>query len=113
VTPTDDPIAAPGAWHPAILKHPANGRPTLYLGRRRNSYIEGLSREESDALLEQLWVHCTQPQFLYEHVWRLGDLVMWDNRSTMHRRDPFDGEARRIMHRTQIKGSGAPIAFAA
>ena len=92
VTPTDDPMEAPGAWHPAILKHPANGRPTLYLGRRRNSYIEGLSRAESDALLEELWAHCTQPQFLYEHVWRLGDLVMWDNRSTMHRRDPFDGD---------------------
>jgi len=113
VTPTDDPMKAPGAWHPAILKHPANGKPTLYLGRRRNSYIEGLSRAESDALLEDLWAHCTQPQFLYEHVWRLGDLVMWDNRSTMHRRDPFDGTARRIMHRTQIKGSGKPIAFAA
>jgi len=113
VTPTDDPMQAPGAWHPAILRHPANGRPTLYLGRRRNSYIEGLSREESDALLEALWAHCTQPQFLYQHVWRLGDLVMWDNRSTMHRRDPFDGTARRIMHRTQIKGSGKPIAFAA
>lgn len=113
VTPTDDPMKAPGAWHPAILKHPANGKPTLYLGRRRNSSIEGLSRAESDALLEDLWAHCTQPQFLYEHVWRLGDLVMWDNRSTMHRRDPFDGTARRIMHRTQIKGSGKPIAFAA
>ena len=113
VTPTDDPMNAPGAWHPAILKHPANGKPTLYLGRRRNSSIEGLSRAESDALLEDLWAHCTQPQFLYEHVWRLGDLVMWDNRSTMHRRDPFDGTARRIMHRTQIKGSGKPIAYAA
>jgi taurine dioxygenase len=113
VTPTDDPMKAPGAWHPAILKHPANGKPTLYLGRRRNSYIEGLTRAESDALLEDLWAHCTQPQFLYEHVWRLGDLVMWDNRSTMHRRDPFDGTTRRIMHRTQIKGSGKPIAFAA
>ena len=113
VTPTDDPLAALGAWHPAILRHPANGRPTLYFGRRRNSYVEGLSREESDALLEALWAHVTQPQFLYEHRWRLGDLVMWDNRSTMHRRDPFDGTARRIMHRTQIKGSGTPIAFAA
>ena len=113
VTPTDDPMKAPGAWHPAILKHPGNGRPTLYLGRRRNSSIEGLSRAESDALLEALWAHVTQPQFLYEHVWRLGDLVMWDNRSTMHRRAEFDGAERRIMHRTQIKGSGAPIAYAA
>jgi taurine dioxygenase len=113
VTPTDDPMAAPGAWHPAILKHPANGRATLYLGRRRNSYVEGYSRAESDALLEALWAHVTQPQFIYEHRWRLGDLVMWDNRSTMHRRDPFDGAARRVMHRTQIKGGGKPIAYAA
>src|SRR5258708_25272819 len=66
VTPTDDPLAAPGAWHPAILRHPANGRATLYFGRRRNSYVEGLSREESDALLEAVWAHVTQPQFLYE-----------------------------------------------
>jgi taurine dioxygenase len=113
VTPTDDPMAAPGAWHPAVLRHPANGRATLYLGRRRNSYVEGYSREESDAVLEALWTHVTQPRFVYEHIWKLGDLVMWDNRSTMHRRDPFDGEARRIMHRTQIKGSHRPEAFAA
>jgi taurine dioxygenase len=113
VTPTDDPMAAPGAWHPAILKHPANGRATLYLGRRRNSYVEGYSRAESDAVLEALWAQVTQPRFVYEHAWKLGDLVMWDNRSTMHRRDPFDGEARRIMHRTQIKGSHRPEAFAA
>ncbi len=64
-----------------------------------------MTRAESDAVLEALWAHVTQPQFVYEHHWRLGDLVMWDNRSTMHRRDPFDGEARRVMHRTQIKGS--------
>jgi taurine dioxygenase len=113
VTPTDDPLAAPGAWHPAILRHPANGRATLYLGRRRNSHVEGYARDESDRLLEELWTHATQPQFVYQHVWNLGDLVMWDNRSTMHRRDPFDGEARRIMHRTQIKGSRQPVAFGA
>jgi taurine dioxygenase len=113
VTPTDDPMVAPGAWHPAILRHPANGRATLYLGRRRNAYIEGCSRADSDALLDELWAHVTQPRFVHQHVWRLGDLVMWDNRSTMHRRDPFDGEARRIMHRTQIKGTTRPVAFAA
>jgi alpha-ketoglutarate-dependent taurine dioxygenase len=113
VTPTDDPIAAPGAWHPAILRHPANGRATLYLGRRRNSYVEGLSREDSDAVLAELWAHVIEPRFLYQHVWKLGDLVMWDNRSTMHRRDEFEGTARRIMHRTQIKGTHQPVAFAA
>lgn len=113
VTPTDDPMAAPGAWHPAILRHPLNGRATLYLGRRRNSHVEGCSKAESDSLLEALWAHATQPRFVYEHVWRLRDLVLWDNRSTMHRRDPFDGAARRVMHRTQIKGSHRPAAFAA
>jgi taurine dioxygenase len=113
VTPTDDPHKAPGAWHPAVLEHPANGRPTLYLGRRRNSYIEGLSPAESDAVLEALWAHIAQPRFVYEHVWRLGDLVLWDNRSTMHRRDPFDGTARRVMHRTQIKGKTRPVAYQA
>ena len=113
VTPTDDPLAAPGAWHPAILRHPGNGRATLYLGRRRNASVEGLARAESEALLDEVWGHVTQPRFTYEHVWKLGDLVMWDNRSTMHRRDPFDGTARRVMHRTQIKGSARPMAFAA
>jgi taurine dioxygenase len=113
VTPTDDPMAAPGAWHPAILRHPANGRATLYLGRRRNSYVEGYSPEESDALLAELWAHTIQRRFVYEHVWKLGDLVMWDNRSTMHRRDEFEGTARRIMHRTQIKGTMKPVAYAA
>ena len=113
VKPNEDPHAAPGAWHPAILKHPGNGRPTLYLGRRRNSYVEGYSSEESEVLLEALWAHATQPRFTYEHRWRVGDLVMWDNRSTMHRRDPFDGTARRIMHRTQIKGCAKPAAYAA
>ncbi len=111
VTPTDDPHAAPGAWHPAILEHPANGRATLYLGRRRNSSVEGYARAESEALLDELWAHTIQSRFLYEHVWRLDDLVLWDNRSTMHRREPFDGTARRIMHRTQIKGSQQPQAF--
>jgi taurine dioxygenase len=113
VAASDDPLHAPGAWHPAILRHPANGRPTLYLGRRRNSFIEDCTCEESNALLEALWVHATQSRFTYEHKWQVGDLLMWDNRSTMHRRDPFDNTARRVMHRTQIKGGSRPIAFAA
>jgi len=113
VTPTDDPMKAPGAWHPAILRHPGNGRATLYLGRRRNSWVEGYDRAESDAILEALWAHVTDRRFVYEHVWRKGDLVMWDNRSTMHRRDPFDSTSRRVMHRTQIKGRQQPVAFAA
>ena len=69
-------MKAPGAWHPAILRHPANGRATLYLGRRRNSYVEGYSQAESDAVLEALWAHVTQPKFVYEHKWRLAADVM-------------------------------------
>jgi taurine dioxygenase len=112
VTPTDDPHEAPGAWHPAVCRHPATGVPTLYLGRRRNSYVEGYAPAESDALLDALWAHIERPDLTYAHKWRVGDLLLWDNRSTMHRRDPFDGAARRVMHRTQIKGRYRPQAYA-
>ncbi len=112
VEPTDDPHKAPGAWHPAVCRHPVTGAPLLYLGRRRNSYVEGLSPAESDALLDALWTHIARPELRYEHKWRVGDLLLWDNRSTMHRRDPFDATSRRIMHRTQIKGRRRPQAFA-
>jgi taurine dioxygenase len=108
VEPTDDPHKAPGAWHPAVCRHPATGAPALYLGRRRNSHVEGLSQPESEALLDALWAHIQRPELAYAHKWRVGDLLLWDNRSTMHRRDPFDGNARRIMHRTQIKGRHRP-----
>jgi taurine dioxygenase len=111
VQPTDDPHKAPGAWHPAVCRHPENGLPTLYLGRRRNSYVEGYTQAESDALLDALWAHIERQDLTYAHKWRVGDLLLWDNRSTMHRRDPFDGEARRVMHRTQIKGRSRPQAY--
>ena len=113
VQPTDDPHKAPGAWHPAVCRHPATGAPSLYLGRRRNSYVEGLSPSESAQVLDALWAHIDRPELRYEHKWRVGDLLLWDNRSTMHRRDPFDEKARRIMHRTQIKGSKRPQAHSA
>jgi taurine dioxygenase len=112
VTATDDPRTSPGAVHPLVCTHPDTGRKMLYLGRRRNAYLVGLELAESEALLDALWLYVEQPEFAskfsWEHVWRVGDLVMWDNRCTMHRRDPFDDSARRIMHRTQIKGSERP-----
>ncbi|HSF96964.1 MAG TPA: TauD/TfdA family dioxygenase [Thermohalobaculum sp.] len=107
---TDDPLAAPGTLHPAILRHPATGREALFLGRRRNAWIEGMELAESEGLLDELWAHATQPQFIYRHRWRVGDLLIWDNRTTLHRRDPFDPASRRLMHRTQIKGRAAPAA---
>ena len=100
-----DPRKAPGARHALVREHPETGRRTLFLGRRRNSYIEGLDLGESEALLDALWAHATQPQFVFRHQWRAGDVVVWDNRCTLHRRDPFDPAARRLMHRSQIRGA--------
>jgi taurine dioxygenase len=108
VTPTDDPREAPGAFHPLVCTHPETGRRMLYLGRRRNAYIEGFELAESEALLDELWAYTDRAEFAWHTVWRVGDLVLWDNRCTMHRRDPFDPSARRVMHRTQIKGQTRP-----
>ena len=104
VTATDDPTTSPGTYHPIAYRHPETGRIALYLGRRRNAYIEGLPLAESEALLDALWQHATRDALAWYNRWRVGDLVLWDNRCTMHRRDPFDATTRRIMHRTQIKG---------
>mgnify|MGYP001039492647 FL=1 len=110
VVPTDDPRTSPGTLHPLVIRHPETGRRALYLGRRRNAYIDGLPLEESEALLDTIWAEATRPAHTWTNRWRVGDLVLWDNRCTMHRRDPFDPQARRIMHRTQIKGAAPPSA---
>jgi taurine dioxygenase len=103
VTPTGDPRTSPGTLHPLVQAHPETGRRALYLGRRRNAYIDGLSLDESNALLDEIWAEATRDALTWRHQWRAGDLVLWDNRCTMHRRDAFDPSARRTMHRTQIK----------
>ena len=99
-----DPREAPGAVHPIVRTHPATRRNALFLGRRRNAYIVGLPLAESEDLLDRLWAHAGKPEFAWYQKWKVGDLIMWDNRSAMHRRDAFDANARRLMHRTQIKG---------
>lgn len=100
-----DPSETPGAIHPLIRTHPETGRDCLYLGRRSNARLIGLPLEESDALLDRLWRHSTAQAIIWCHDWRLGDVVMWDNRCAMHRREPFDPAARRIMHRVVVKGT--------
>jgi taurine dioxygenase len=94
-----------GAHHPLVRTEPVSGRKALFLGRRPNSYVAGLSVYESEDLLDRLWAHATQPRFAMCHEWKAGDLLMWNNLSVLHRRDAFDPAARRVMHRTQIKGS--------
>jgi len=100
-----DPRNAPGARHPLVREHPETGRKCLFLGRRRNSYVVGLSLEESESLLDELWRHATQPRFTFRQQWRVGDVMIWDNRCTLHRRDAFDPRARRLLHRTQIRAA--------
>lgn len=93
-----------GADHPIVRTHPATGRKALFLGRRRNAYIPGLPLPDSEALLDALWAHATRDELTWYQQWRVGDLILWDNRCVMHRRDAFDPAARRVMHRTQVKG---------
>jgi taurine dioxygenase len=93
-----------GAHHPLVRTEPNTGRKALFLGRRPNSYVIGLEVAESEALLDELWAHATQQRFVMCHEWQVGDVLMWNNLSVLHRRDAFDPKSRRIMHRSQIKG---------
>ena len=102
--PVADVRDAPGPWHPIVRTHADTGYDALYLGRRPNAYINGLSVADSEALLDALWAHATRPEFTWHHVWQPGDILMWDNRCVMHRRDPFDGGYNRVMHRVQCAG---------
>ncbi|MEO7403040.1 MAG: TauD/TfdA family dioxygenase [Burkholderiales bacterium] len=97
-----DVTQVPGAKHSMVLTHPQTGRKALYLGRRDWAWIVGLSIAESEALLDEVWQYAKQPDIAFAHKWQVGDVVMWDNRCVMHRRDAFDPTARRVLHRTQL-----------
>jgi taurine dioxygenase len=94
----------PGARHPLIRTDAGSGRRALFLGRRPRSYVPGLEVEDSEALLDALWAHATEERFTLRHEWRVGDVLMWNNLAVLHRRDAFDPDARRRLHRAQIKG---------
>tara|TARA_B100000085_G_scaffold123344_1_gene112305 strand:+ start:341 stop:1192 length:852 start_codon:yes stop_codon:yes gene_type:complete len=98
----------PGARHPPAYED-QHGRVSLFLGRRPHAYIVGMEESDSDSLLDALWAHATRPKYSWHNEWQKGDLVMWQNRMVMHRRDAFDPSTRRVMHRTQLKGK-SPIA---
>ena len=97
-----DPTQTVGAVHPLVHVHHETGKKALMLGRRRNAYIKGLSLQDSEALLDTLWAHATQKAFTWTQKWQAGDVIMWDNRCTLHKRDAFDPNSRRLMLRTQI-----------
>ncbi|MBP7063179.1 TauD/TfdA family dioxygenase [Ferrovibrio sp.] len=80
----------PGNWHPLVTSDPLSGRAALLLGSRRNTKVEGLDAVAAQALLNQLWQHATQPQFTLRHIWRPGDLVLWNNVSVMQRSEVVD-----------------------
>lgn len=101
---SDDSRTWPGVRHPLVRMHGESGRRCFFLGGATHAWIVGLPRDESDALIEELWRHCVQDRFVWTQVWRAGDMVMWDNRCVMHRRDSFDPALTRLMHRTTVRG---------
>ncbi len=107
--PTEEMAAMPEATHPLVRTHPETGRKSLYLNPNRMEQVVGLDRTGSDRLLDEMIAHATQPKYEYRHVWRQGDIVIWDNRCTMHKAnaDYPEGE-RRLMHRVIVAGT-APV----
>ncbi len=105
--PFDDPRDAPGAIHPIVMTHEETGSDVLYLGRREWAYIPGLSLEESEQLLDELWRYAALPENVWQQKWQPYDLVIWDNRRVLHRRDDFDPQSRRLMKRCQVLARSA------
>ena len=101
---SDDVRTWPGVDHPIARRHPGSGRVCLYLGGRRHASIVGLPPSEGTAILNALWAHVAEERFTWTQRWQPGDLVAWDNRCTMHRRDAFDPASTRLMHRTTAAG---------
>ena len=103
----DNPSDTPGARHPMVITDNDSNKKLLFLGRRPHAYIIGLELEESENLLNEIWEHATQEKFTWTQKWEKGDLLMWKNLNVLHKRDAFDPNTRRVMHRTQIKGEMA------
>ena len=100
----ENPSDTPGARHPIVIRDKNTNKKLLFLGRRPHAYIIGLELEESEDLLNEIWEHATQDKFTWTQQWEKGDLLMWKNLNVLHKRDAFDPNTRRVMHRTQIKG---------
>jgi taurine dioxygenase len=105
----DESAELPDAVHPIVRTHPETGRKALYLNPNRMERIVGMEREESDRLLDELTRHATQAKYQYRHKWRAGDILIWDNRCTMHKANAdYPEGSRRFMHRIIVEGT-APV----
>jgi len=100
-------------WQPIFVVNPDTGRTALYVNRLMTARIDGLPRDESDAILEELFAITENPDIIYEHNWTVGDLLMWDNRCSIHARTDFPGSERRLMRRCTIEGEPMIAAEAA
>ena len=100
--PFDDPRNAPGTAHPAIIGHSETGQQILYLGRREWAYVTGLELEASERLLDEVWSYASLAENVWRQKWLPDDLIIWDNRRVLHRRDDFDQMERRLMKRCQV-----------
>lgn len=96
------------AVHPVVRTHEETGRKALYVNRLMSVRIEGMAESESDELLNFLFDHSERPEFVYSHVWRKGDLIVWDNRCSSHARTDFPADQRRLLLRTTVKGTCRP-----
>jgi len=94
----------PNHAHPVFITHPDTGRKTLFVDRLMTTRIEGMSQQDSDEILNQLYEIGERREFIFEHVWQLGDFLMWDNRCTIHARTDFPKEERRLLRRCTVEG---------
>jgi len=106
----EEKAAVPPVWQPMVRKHPVTGRKSLYISPIYNDEVEGMEAAEARRLLDELTAFAEQKRFVYRHRWDPDDVVMWDNRCTMHQVTPFDPTERRVMHRTTIVGEGPVLA---
>ena len=111
ITHREDNVPLQSYVHPLVQVIPETGQKTLFVSRLMTMSVEGMDKEASDALLERLFDHVEQPQFVYAHKWRPGDLLVWDNRATIHGRTDFDPNERRLLRRLATTGA-RPIAAA-
>ena len=100
----------PPVWQPMCRRHPVTGRTSLYISPIYNDGIEGMPDDEARSLIAELIDFAERPEFVYRHSWSSDDIVMWDNRCTMHHVTPYDLGERRVMHRTTIVGDGPVVA---